>query len=306
MCSTCNENGVQTLCPACRQLQPGEGFPLGADAGIGEVWDYTFNIFKNEWVMLGVIIILFMVVSALGGVLTNIVSQIVNAIMGLKVDPQRPFDNLSDFAISGAISQLLGMVVQIPVQGVALLGTYRVLMDVLHGKKADIGRMFSQLHLVPKYIVFQLIILATVTVPTLIYFALLGFAAWKVSGVTGELGSRTFEQLMRSPAPLVFGVGSLGFVAIAIIVMPLTVFGVPELLVGDCEPTEALKRAWAMGSGNRLRIFGYALVAGLVTFVGFLVCCVGFIPATALGYMILLSLFLVVRKGSGLPPIVNR
>jgi uncharacterized membrane protein len=107
--------------------------------------------------------------------------------------------------------------------------------------------------------------------------------------------------------------GLLGMVAVAallliplvVAVLPVTLFAVPELLIGRCGPVEALRRAWQLGRGQRLRVLGYTLVTSVVVLLGVLACLVGVIPALPLAYLLLLGLFLALRNGSGLPAAVH-
>jgi uncharacterized membrane protein len=87
----------------------------------------------------------------------------------------------------------------------------------------------------------------------------------------------------------------------AVVLLPAFVFSVPELIVGQCTPLEAIVRAWRLGSGQRLRLMGYGMVAVGLVLVGGLLCCVGIIPALPLAYMLLLALFLGLRRSAALP-----
>ncbi|MFT3709744.1 MAG: hypothetical protein QM817_19115 [Archangium sp.] len=305
MCVVCSENGASTQCPACRQLTS-TTFPLEATAGFDQIWGYAVERFKEEWVMLSVVVIVAGFVIAISGVFGNIISTIINTIIGIKPDPANPLGNLRDFAVSTGIAQAVNTVVQLPFQAIATMGMARVIIDVLYGRKADIGRMFKQMHLLSKAVVLQLLLFAIITLPVLILFGIFGFVAVKISGAGTDFDSHWIDRFMRSPAPfLIFGF-SLVTIVLSIVLLPLQMLSMPELLVSECEPTEALRRAWMLGDGQRLRLFGYSLIAGLVTLVGLLVCCIGAIPAAAAGQMITLCLFLVIRKGSVLPPIADK
>ncbi|MBL8914461.1 MAG: hypothetical protein JNM17_27400, partial [Archangium sp.] len=201
-----------------------------------------------------------------------------------------------------------GIFVQLPFQGIGILGMYRLLVDVLHGRKADIGRMFKNMHLLGRYVVLQLLIHAIVTIPVFLAMAVFGYVGLRSAGLTlGGLNSHSVDQLVRSPAPFIFFGGWLLIICASILVLPITMLSIPELLVSECEPMEALQRAWKMGEGNRLRLFGYSFVSGVIIFVGLLACCVGAIPASAAAYMLLIALFLVIRRAhADLPPIVDK
>ena len=74
-------------------------------------------------------------------------------------------------------------------------------------------------------------------------------------------------RVERLVSPALFGLfaGSFVLFLVAMVVLlPVTLFATPELIVGQCGPVEALKRSWELGNGQRLRVFGYSFVAGVV------------------------------------------
>jgi hypothetical protein len=303
MCTACSVNQTERLCPTCRALTQGSDFPLGPDADFDQVWNYCFERFKAEWLMLSVGVLLFVGVAMMAGLMSNIITTIINKVMNLQVDPARPFANLRDFAISNGLTQVTAGLLNIPITGVGLIGIYRMCLDVLDGRKADVGRMFTQLNLLPKYVVLQLIMYAVITVPTYIAMAVLGFLSLKVGGLGfSDLDGGSLRQWLTSPGPFIVAGGLLAMVAALLYVLPLTIFGVPELLVSQCNPLEAIRRAWQMADGQRLRLVGYSFVGAAVMLVGALACCVGMLPASALLYMLWLSVFLTARKRTSLPP----
>ena len=308
MCLQCSENTTQVNCPKCRALNTAV-FPLDANAGLDQIWSYVMARFKEEWLMLTVGILLMGAVGAVGGVFTNIVTEVVKAVLGVKLDPIQPWKNLPDFVKVTGISQFLALFVQLPFQGIALLGMYRLIVDVLHGRKADIGRMFKIMYLLSRYVILQLLVHVVITIPLMMMFALFGFVALRSSGLSlGDFPSNhAVTEFLRSPAPFILVGGSLLFIVITFLVAPITLFAVPELLVSECQPMEAITRAWKLGDGQRLRIFGYSLLSGVIIFVGFLACCVGAIPASGAAYMLLICLFMVIRKGhADLPPVLDK
>lgn len=307
MCLTCSENVTQTICPKCRSLVA-SGFPLDQNAGLDQIWAYVSARFKEEWVMLSVGILLMGAIGAVGGVFNNIITEIVKSVLSIKIDPVNPLRNIGDFVKVTGISQFIGMFVQLPFHAIGLLGMYRLVVDVLYGRKADIGRMFKNMHLLGRAVILQLLIQAIITVPIFLMMGLFGFVALRSAGLTlGGLNSHSMEQLVRSPAPFILFGGWLLIITASILVLPITMLSVPELLVSECEPMEAIQRAWKLGEGQRLRLFGYSFVSGVIIFVGLLACCVGAIPASAAAYMLLISLFLVIRKShADLPPVLDK
>lgn len=305
MCTICSVNGTEAQCPTCRDLRP-VAFPYDASADLGTLWNHVTTSFQREMAMCIVATIIFFALAMGGGLVANVISAIINAIFDVKMDPSNPLRDVRGLILSQGISQLIAMVVNLVVQGVALVGLYRVLIDVLVGKKADLARMFSQLHLLPRYLVMQLILFVGITVPILVYFGGVAFVSLRLIGLDWRHLDRFRPEQLVNPGfiGLLFA-SSLLVIAVSVVVLPVTLFSVPELVVGQCEPVEAIKRAWTLGDGQRLRTLGYSLVAGLVVLAGFIACCVGMLFALPVSYMLLLSLFLALRQSSSLPPAVH-
>ena len=305
MCAACAQNGTEAQCPTCRQLNP-VGFPYDASADLGTLWSYTSDRFMREAAMCVVAGLIFFAFAIGGAFLSNIITSVVNTILGIKFDPANPLRNLSGFGLNLAVSQVVSMGVNLVVQGIALVGLYRVLLDVLVGKKADLARMFSQLEVLPHYVLLHLVMFFLITVPTLIYFAVVGLFGLKLVGA--EL-----SQLQHLRPEKLFSVELVGFLLVAlviylvalVIVLPISLFATPELIVGRCNGLEALKRAWELGNGQRLRAFGYSFIAGVLVILGLVACCVGIIVALPVASMLILALFLALRRSSSLPPAVH-
>lgn len=305
MCAACSASGTEKQCPTCRSLNP-IGFPYDANADLGTLWGHVTTVFQRELALCVVAGLIFFAFSMGGGLVANIINTVVTKILGIKFDPANPLSNLPGFGVNMVISQVVGTVVNIAVQGIALVGLYRFYLDVLVGKKADLARMFSQLHLLPQYLVMHLIIFFFVTVPMLVGLAIVGVVGLRMIDLDfNRISSFRVESLFR-PELLALLFGSLVVFMIAmVVVLPVTLFATPELIVGQCGAVEALKRAWDLGDGQRLRVFGYSFVAGVVTFAGVLACFVGIVFALPVAYMLLLALFLALRQSSQLPPALH-
>jgi hypothetical protein len=175
-----------------------------------------------------------------------------------------------------------------------------VTLDVLIGRKADVGRMFVNLERLPSWVAVMLLQFVIIQIPALLVLvgaAVFGLRGYDVDSFTdlfksGGSGER-LAQLV-----LVFGAASLVVTVLWLVALPVTMFAGPELLVGRCSPGEAISRAWRMASGHRLAIIGYTLMVGLVNLIGFAACCVGIVPGVALGMALTGTLFLSLRDPS--------
>lgn len=305
MCAACAQNGTESQCPTCRQLNP-IGFPYDANADLGTLWSHSWDGFQREAAMCVVAGLIFFAFALGGALVSNIITSVVNSILGIKFDPANPLRNLTGFGLNLMVSQVVSMGVNLVVQGIAMVGLYRVLMDVLVGKKADLARMFSQLEVLPHYVLLHLAMFFFITVPTLIYFVLVGVIGLKLVG-------SEWSQLQHLRPEKLFSVELVGFMLVAlliylaamVVVLPVSLFATPELIVGRCNAVEAVKRAWELGNGQRLRTFGYSFIAGVLVILGVLACCVGVIVALPVASMLILALFLALRRSSSLPPAIH-
>jgi len=273
MCSTCAEGGTQTLCPTCQQrLGVGHAFPLNRENwSFSALWDYCFEIFKREWLMLGVTMLIFFGISGAAQFLLNLL-PLVGKVLHSEV-------------LSVILSISAAILVQ-AVQGVLGLGIMKMVFDLLQGQSLDIGRLFSQLHKV--WVVFgaTLLIAVMIFVPMGLVGLILGVA--KVAG----------GMEWRSLLPLGIGLGVLLLVPLIYFTLPFFLLQADIAYNDDASPLQALRNCYAYARGERLSIFGVGLVGLLVVLVGFMACCVGILPAMGMYYLLIGGLYLALRNGA--------
>lgn len=303
MCAECSEGGAQTQCSTCRELTGGSAFPFKRDDfDFSRVWDLCWSSFQREWLMLCVCSIVFFGMIIVGSLIANVISTLFLRIGGFTAVGKEAL-SLKYMGISFFVGQVVGTLVNLVVQGVALVGFYRVLMDVLLGRRADVARMFSQLRKLPTFAATQLLLFAIAWVPSMLYFAGLAAAALVASGASlADLESVHLDRLFSGASFGIFFLGTLVYVVVfTVTVLPLSLFSVPEIVVSDCGAVDALKRAWRIGSGHRLPMIGYSFVAGLVMTLSAFLCLVPILAGFALGSSLLVALFLAARNGMDLP-----
>lgn len=303
MCSTCSERRTGTLCPACRQALG--TFPFKRDDyDFSRVWNYVFEAWRRDLVMLGVAGGVMMGLGFIGNVVMQVFSLMGQAVM---------VGGGKDNAIAGVIVMMIGLfagiLVTVVVQGIGIMGLIRVAIDSLLGRKVEIPRMFTQAKKVWRYAGVQLAIMFSVMLPMALGGAVLFGVAVLAGG--GGFSSSGLKHAFDGPiAIIILLVGSIGLmVVISWIVLPLT-FAQFEIVYGGCELTEAVRRAWMLGTDHRLATFGFSMVAIAVvmalTIAGLLALCVGVMIAVPIGYalffMLQAGLYLALRNGSGLPP----
>lgn len=301
MCVTCSENGTQTQCPACRSLNTDQ-FPFNADASLSDLLNNAIEVFKRDPANIIIGLVVFFGISMAGSFVAQILSTIVTNVVGATYDQTNPFKDLGKFALAIGLAQVIAMAVNLITQAIALSGYYRLLMDALIGRKADVSRMFSKIKDVGQFVILQLLQALIFTVPLMMILGVVAFVAVRNAGFSFSNPSGfKFESLVTPINMALFAGTSLLLIVVSIVVLPVTLFSVPELLIGNCTPIEAIKRAWSLADGQRLRVLGYSLVMGLLTLAGFVACCVGLFAAIPVTYLLILSLFLALRNGSDLP-----
>ncbi|MEW6434721.1 MAG: hypothetical protein AB1730_24750 [Myxococcota bacterium] len=301
MCAECSAGGAQAQCPACRELTGADAFPYRRDDfDFTRLWNHALAAFQRDWLMLTIGAVVFFAFVLGGSLVSNVLNSILLRVLGLA---ERGQDPVRVMVVSVVTGQLIGIVVSMVVQGVALLGFYRLVMDSLVGRRVELARMFSQLKKLPTYVVAQLVLFVTVWLPSVAYFAVLGLLALRGSGIDFEhFRPADVGRLLDGRAIGIVLLGLLAYLVVfTVVLLPVSVFVVPEIVISDAGALEALRRAWRLGSGLRLECFGYTFVFGLLVFVGLVLCLVPVLPAMALGTCLLLSLFLAARNGSGLP-----
>lgn len=274
MCDTCSEWGAQAHCPDCRERTGVVAFPLNRDNwDFGSLWDYSWATFKREWLML-----------SLGTLCLMVLSFIIQAVAGL-------LPLLGSAAGSNVLSvilQIIGTLIQTVVQGVLGLGYLKMVFDVLQGQRADVGRLFTQLHKAGPYLVTTLLLALMFLLPLA---AVGGVAAAAIYALGGGFDN---ETVLFS----VIGITTL------LAIGPLLYFALPLYLLQPAmafeetfSPMDILRHCYTLARGERLSIFGVTMVGMLLGIAGVLACCVGLIPALALFQVLIGGLYLALRTG---------
>lgn len=277
MCATCTDFGRYDACPTCRALT-GEvpGLVCTRDnLTFDAIWSFSWEHFKREWLMLSLSVVVLAVVLAGAGMVSSIAQRI-----GQEISP---------IAMGGLA--VLGQYLQSIVQAVLMGGLCTVMYAVLRGGPADLGKLFGQFSRLGTYAVLMLVEFAVVLVPVMVVGGL-GFAAWHFSQNNLELALAVGG-----------GLGLLLIVPLLWVWLPLEYATIEVALGGETSGTQALKNAFVLASGKRLWMFLIALVSIPVVLAGMAVCCVGVLPAVALAQLLRVTLYLVLRNGSGLPPL---
>ncbi len=296
-CDECNDRGVEAMCPTCRAISGTDQFPFTRDSySFGGVWNYAFEKWKREWVMLSVCVLILVAVGFVAVLFNSLFQGIAAAAVGERGG------RFGVFYIA-VLSSVMSQVVSMLAQGTFQMGLIRILIDVLNGKKADVGRIMTQLPKLGRYIAQMILIQLMVVVPFALYALLLAIVAAVACGLSfTEYDSWTH---MSGVGIAVLALGGLAAIPVMIYaVLPLAFVNM-ELVYGDVGPAESIRRSYLIARGHRFNILGMGVIAFLIFMVGLIACCVGIIPAWGLAYLLLTGLYLALRNGSGLPPPVE-
>jgi hypothetical protein len=300
MCDECSLNGSELNCPKCRALL-GTTFPFTRDNhDFSRVWDFTFEAWKREWVMLSIGTVLVIAAAMAAGLIGNVLTSIVQGVVGTK--------DVVAFGVSFFIAWLFVQVLQQAAIGAVQMGFVRMCFDVLAGGKADIGRMFTQIAKIPTFLGQFLIVFLMIGLPTILYYVVAFVVAIKLGhyefpgmDFTTHSSQRAWGEVILGVLPVMGGASALIFFPMVWVYLGLTFISF-EIVYSGAGAWEAIRRSFALARGFRLPIFGYWIIAILITIVGTLACCVGILPAFALFQSLFAALYLSLRNGSGLPP----
>lgn len=276
MCPACSENGQYDACPSCRALT-GEvpGFVWNRESfSLDALWSFCWGHFTRDWVMLSLSALVFFVV-IIG---TTFIGNILQA-AGKAIHP-------AAYGGMAVVGQFIQSVVQTTLTG----GLCVVLYGVFKGGTADVGKLFGQFSNLATYALITVIEFAVVIVPIMVFGGIAGAVYFATNQNTDVTIGVSVLLALVAVVPLIW------------VLLPFDLAAIEVALGGETNGTQAVKNAFALAKGKRLWMFLFAMVAGLVSLVGVFVCCVGVLPAMALGQMLKLTLFLAIRNGSGLPP----
>ena len=296
MCAECSQAGP--LCPTCRGLAADRSFPFTRENhDFSNIVSFAFEELKRDPVLLGVAALIMLGVGGLGSVVSNIGVQFGGVVLKENLALGIAFMTVG-FTVGTGLSAVL--------QGVVQMGLTRVCLDVLFGGKADLARLFSQMKRVGGFLMQWLVIFG-VALGVLLVIVGLGAAVGFLVGFGAK------PDLENNPGLVVAIVagGLLGVLAmVAILIWASPIYLAPlELVYGGGSGIDAMKRAFVIGQGRRLEIFGYVLFGSLLglgaAVLGLMMLCIGLfvtVPlSVALHQLVLTTKYLALRRGSGLP-----
>jgi hypothetical protein len=275
MCAACGAG--ETNCPTCRALKPASAFPFDEQATLDQLMNHAVTSLQREWqacivaaaIALGLYAAgVFLIVTA-----TSLASMVL--LRSGELGTRAP-------TIMWAGMQFLRQMAIVPLQSLLMLGLSRTMIDVLMGRRPAASRFFSDLRLLPNAVLIQLPLAFALAAPGI------GMAL-----LPTEL-----------PVATIFSTGwtCLVLPVLAFVGMSWWLFSIPELVISDCGAVEAMRRAFSLGrNGRNLRVFGYAALAAVSVMAGTIACGVGLLVGIPFAMLLMMSLFLALRKSASLP-----
>ena len=262
------------------------GFPLrretttfdSALAYASEVWKKDLGV----WVLAMLIAMMF-----LGGI--PIALRIVAMSLGLPLEA----DDLSPAAVG---IEIVLYIVQVLIQGVAILGMYAMAFRGLHGHPASINALFSQIRKVLKYVLQVLAIYMP-----LFFFVIVVVlvVALVLVGTVNFDGKANDEFIKALPA---LGITMLVTAPLYIYFMLGVLFAPAELALNDkAGPIQAIFTSWRVAHGKRWLILGASIVAGMISVLSMMLCFIPFLFGGPLALLFMSALYLGLRKDAQFP-----
>lgn len=286
----------EVQCPTCQQLTGQAPFPFTRDAfTLDALWSYAFAKWKREWVMLAVAFLIVTGAQWIGGLISSAINLGATAVVGNRL-------GTLGSGLLGFSSTLSNNILGVAISGTFQMGFIKITLDVIHGKRADLGEILTQFRKLGRYLVAYFLTVATAGAIFLVWAAIVVVLAAAVAGLSfgslPELKDFDFARsLLKGSALVVVALGFLAYVPAVIFVWVHFQLATFELVHTDCGPLEAIARAYRMTEGHRLTAAGYAFVAGVILFLGLLACCIGIFPAAGLAECLSVTLFLTLRAG---------
>jgi hypothetical protein len=271
MCAACSQSGRSGQCNACVERAGGTRFPFSRDRWrFSGVVEYCWTRFKAEWLTLSLAALIFLAL-IYGLAMVGVVASI--AFMRAAAEPADGYD-LPTLGIRIAV-QAVQVLVQLWLQ----LGLFALALDTLEGRSPKLSTLFTRIDRFPAALLQLLIVYAGL----LVLLAPVGLTYVLVPDETGtrQLAMLGVAVVLAIPAfYLALGCG----------------FGMLELVHNpSTSAVEALRTSFRVVHGHRLIVVGAGLFAAVVVIAGAIACCVGIVPALALGTLIMSGVFLALK-----------
>ncbi len=206
-------------------------------------------------------------------------------------------DQGATFATVDIIVQVVLFLIQLVLSGVFSLGLWAMAVRGLHGKRATVGALFSQLSKIGKYIVQAL----AVSLGAVLIVLPIVVIVWLVFVGPVDLETPMSEIIDDAGRPL--GFATLVLLPVYVYIVSGIAFIQAELAFNDdAGPIEAIVYSWRIARGKRWPIIGVGSIALLIVAGSAMFCGVGLLFGAPLAILLFAALYLGLRNGADLPP----
>lgn len=259
--------------------------------------------------MLSVVEVIALVIQQMAGSLFNIVYMpAMMSNMDKFIEMENPdsssdaFENMMDFYSSiftpgMIISMIFVYIVIIILSYLVSMFKFKITLDVFDTNIFDVSKSFSSaIKFIKPYLGVCLIIIG-------VFFALIFIGL----GVFFGVGYSSFSNMSSDDFAVMCVVLMIVSLVLLIPVMYFCIrFGYAFYAVFDgYKSLDALKYSWKITSGNVLVLILLGIVSSFIITIGFFVCCVGVIPASAFVYLLSIASYRMMAPKEGTPEIVE-
>jgi hypothetical protein len=200
------------------------------------------------------------------------------------------------FKAVDVVVQVVLYVIQLALSGLFSLGLWAMAVRGLHGQRATVGVLFSQLSKIWKYILQALAIAVGATLIILPIIVIV----WLMFVGPVDLNTPMNEIIDDAGKPLL--VASLVLLPLYVYIVAGIAFMQGELAFNDdAGPIDAILYSWRIAHGRRWRIIGVGLLAGLIVMGSAMLCGIGLLFGAPLSTLLFGALYLALRKDADVP-----
>ena len=197
----------------------------------------------------------------------------------------------------GIVVDVIAQIVQLVLGGIFTLGFWAMALRGLHGERATVGALFSQISKIWKY-VLQWLALALATMLFVVPIVVIIFLAF-VGPVDRSTPMTEIVESAGTPFLITFAV----LAPLYVYALLGIVFMQAELAFNDdAGPLESIVYSWRIARGKRWSVFGVALIAGLIVMGSLMLCGIGVLFGAPFATLLVAALYLTLRQGADVPP----
>jgi len=197
----------------------------------------------------------------------------------------------------GIVVDVMAQIVQLVLGAIFTLGFWSMAMRGLHGERATVGALFSQISKVWKY-VLQVLALALAMLLLIAPIVVIIFLAF-VGPVDRSTPMNEIIESAGTPFLITFAIVTPLYLYALLGVM----FMQAELAFNDDSgPLEAIVYSWRLARGKRWSILGVVIIAGLIMAGSLMLCGIGVLFGAPFATLLVAALYLTLRQGADVPP----